>query len=356
MKRFATLFYLLVALFGAAPRSIAAGRYAVEKRLIEGHTTYHLMDSSRKMDFGVVPDIGNLAYEFKDNGKDVLIPVTSFKSFLEKHWFCCGIPILAPWADRIDEMGYYFQGKKYLLNDGMGNLLHVPPDNLPLHGVLVFDSRWQVIKSGASDADGAFITSRMDFYKYPDLMEQFPFAHIMDVTYRLKDGKLENVTEIHADTAMPVAFGYHPYLKPDGPREGWSVSINARTHWIVDNHQRLIPTGETEPAQNYIPRVNQFTLGKRFIDDGFSDLDRDSQGHGHFWVKGEHEKIELVFGKDYPVGHVYAPPDNTLICMEPETAVTNAFNLNHAGKYPQLIVAEPGKVFRATFWIVPTGF
>ena len=35
---------------------------------------------------------------------------------------------------------------------------------------------------------------------------------------------------------------------------------------------------------------------------------------------------------------------------------TNAFNLQHEGKFKHLIVLAPGKTFEASFWIVPTGF
>ncbi len=77
---------------------------------------------------------------------------------------------------------------------------------------------------------------------------------------------------------------------------------------------------------------------------------------GHYWVKGKTEKVELVFGKGFTFGHVWAPLDKTLICLEPETSITNAFNLNHEGKFPGLTVLEPGKTFKASFWIVPSGY
>lgn len=128
--------------------------YAVKKEVVEGHATYHLLDSKLKMDFGIVPDIGNFAYQFKVDGKDVLIPVESFRDYLEKHTFGWGIPFLAPWANRLDHDYYYFEGKKYLLNDSLGNILR---DNFrqPMHGLLVFEPRWKVVNTGATAADGS---------------------------------------------------------------------------------------------------------------------------------------------------------------------------------------------------------
>jgi aldose 1-epimerase len=339
----------------AAPKK--AGNYSVTKKTVEGHTTYHLRDAARKMEVGVVPDIGNFAYEFKANGKDVLIAPESFRAYLEQRWFGWGIPFLAPYANRIDQEYYYFQGKKYLLNDTLGNILRVPPNNYPLHGLLVFDPRWEVVKSGGSEAGGAFITSRLEFYKYPDLMANFPFAHVYEVTYRLKDGRLECTTQVTnvGNSAMPVHFGYHPYFRPDGPRADWTVSIGAKKHWLTE--RELIPTGETEPTDKFLPGATQgMKLGNTFVDAGFSDLDRDAKGLGHIWVKGQTEKIEVIYGKAFDYGIVYAPLDNTLICIEPQTGPTNAFNLEHEGKFKGLLTLEPGQTFKASYWIVPTGF
>jgi len=364
-SRFAVVCFLaLIIPFGQRGSAMPAegtpersGSYAVSKKVVEGHTTYHLIDSARNMDLGIAPDMGNFAYEFKVNGKDVLIPPESFKSYLEKRWFGSGIPFLAPFANRIDGDHYYFQGKKYLLNDSLGNILHVPPKNFPLHGVIVFDPRWEVVESGASDTQGAFVTSRLEFYKYPDLMAQFPFAHVYEVTYRLKDGKLECTTKVEniGGSPMPVHFGYHPYFRPEGPREEWTISVGAEKHWIVD--EALIPSGETEPTESFLAGVTKsFTLGKQFIDDGFSALKRDSEGHGRIWVRGKTGKIEVVYGKEFDFAIVYAPLDNTLICIEPQTGPTNAFNLVHEGKFKGLIALDPGKSFSATYWIVPSGY
>ncbi len=333
------------------------GKYSVSKKIVEGHTTYHLFDSSRKMDFGVVPEIGNLGYEFKVKGKDVLIPPESLEGYLHKRGFCCGSPFLWPWANRIDRDDYYFQERKYLLNGALGNLQR-DQFNQVIHGLLVFDSRWEVVKTAASDAGGASLTSRFEFYKYPDLMAQFPFAHTLEVTYRLKDGRLETTTAVknigRAD--MPVMMAYHPYFRPDGNREEWKLSIGTRTHWLPS--KQLISTGETEPIEKFLPGARDLTLGKTFLDDVFSGFDRSKDGLGRVIVKGKTQEIEMIYGKEFDFAVIYAPlpPNGPLICIEPQTGPTNAFNLNHDGKFPGLFVLGPGKIFKATFWIVPTGY
>ena len=357
MKVRNTVVWFLLAFFSVTPGGLAVGKYAVTKRVVEGHPTYHLLDARRKMDFGLVPDIGNFGYEFKVNGKDVFIPPESFKSYLEKRWFCCGNPFLAPWANRIDQDYYYFRDKKYLLNDALGNLLRDQFKQV-IHGLLVFDPRWEVVKTSASDTQGAFITSRFEFYKYPDLMAQFPFAHTLDVTHRLKDGKLEVTTAVSnvGRAPMPVMMAYHPYFRPDGDREEWTVSNAARNTWVLNDH--LTPTGEKESTEKLMPDAKNFQLGKTFLDNLFSDLERGPDGLARFWVKGKSQKVEVVYGKEFGFAVIYAPlpPNEPLICIEPQTGPTNAFNLNHDGKFPGLVALEPGKVFKASFWIVPSGF
>ena len=356
MKIRCVLLALMCILLSLPLGGFAVESYSVKKEIVEGHATYHLLDSKLKMEVGIVPDIGNFAYQFKVNGKDVLIPLESFTGYPEKQTFGWGIPFLAPWANRIDNDYYYFEGKKYLLNDSLGNFRR---DNFkqPIHGLLVYESRWKVVKIGSSDVDGAFIVSRLDFYKYPDLMAQFPFAQVYEMTYRLKDGKLECTTRATnvGNSDLPVHFAFHPYFHPDGPREQWKLTIGAQKHWFVT--KQLIPTGETEPTDKFRPGITKrVTLDQTFVDDGFSEFARDANGLGHVVIQGKTQKIEVLYSKGFDYAIVYAPLDKTLVCAEPQTGPTNAFNLQHEGKFKDLIILAPGKTFEASFWIVPTGF
>ena len=98
----------------------------------------------------------------------------------------------------------------------------------------------------------AWVTCRLDFYKIPQFMKQFPFAHTITMTYRVSDGALEVHTRLDnlSNEPMPVVIGYHPIFElPDGNRNDWTVSVDAKTHWI-EIPQRL-PTGETQPIENF---------------------------------------------------------------------------------------------------------
>src|SRR5207253_8462609 len=69
----------------------------------------------------------------------------------------------------------------------------------------LYATQWEVVEAKA-DRNAAWVTSRLDFYRQPDWMAQFPFAHSIEMTYRLVDGALEVLTKLHnlSNEAMPV--------------------------------------------------------------------------------------------------------------------------------------------------------
>ncbi|HEY1239373.1 MAG TPA: aldose 1-epimerase [Bryobacteraceae bacterium] len=310
-----------------------------------------LADSRREMEVRLAPSIGNIAYSFTVKGKDVLwFPFSSLEA-LKSQPALCGIPFLAPWANRIDGDAYWVNGKQFVLHPALGNLRR-DSFGQPIHGLLSFSAEWKLVAAGA-DARSAYATSRLEFARYPGMMAQFPFAHSITMTYRLEEGSLAVETSIHnlSVEPMPVAIGFHPYFRlADAPRDDWSVHLAAREHLRLNEH--LIPTGERQPVGFSDPHP----LRTRHLDDVFSDLIRDADGAARFWVEGKRQRITVAYGPKYPVAVVYAPQGRDLICFEPMAAVTNAFNLAHAGIYRELQAIEPGGEWRETFTITPSDF
>ncbi len=93
-----------------------------------------------------------------------------------------GIPLLAPWANRIDGLEYFANRRKYRLNPALENL-RFDLNQLPIHGLVLFTDRWKVIAQ-----DQQSVTSRLEFWKSPDWMAQFPFAHAIEMTHRFENG------------------------------------------------------------------------------------------------------------------------------------------------------------------------
>ena len=152
------------------------------------------------------------------------------------------------------------------------------------------------------------MTSRLEFWKHPELMAQFPFAHSIEMTSRLHDGMLEVRTTIENLSAdpMPVGIGYHPYFQlHDAPRDQWKVHLAARDHLALS--KMLIPTGERKPVE--FPRL--FPLAGVALDDVFGGLVRDgfSNASRHF-LRGRRARKNLgdLRAEIYLVAVVYAPP------------------------------------------------
>jgi aldose 1-epimerase len=328
-----------------------AADYTARQTTSDGIIDVVLTDTKRNQEARIAPELGNNAYEYKVNGKRVLwSPYQTLKEFKDKPTQV-GNPFLAPWANRMKGEEYFVNGKKYVLNPNLGN--YRPDGNKnPIHGLIVF-AKWSVVKVHA-DNKGAYVTSRLEFWKNPQWMAQFPFAHTYEMTYRLANGMLECETKIdnHSTEAMPVAIGFHTYYTlHDAPRDEWTVHLPAKDRVVAD--AQLIPTGERKP--NEVPA--EAKLRDYSFDDGFTTLERDAQGRAVFWVKGKQEKISVLYGPNYPVSVVWAPKGRgQFICFEPMAGVTNAINLGHAGKYPDLQKIAAGGVWKESFWVKPEGF
>ncbi len=325
--------------------------YSAERIKVDGIDVVRLRDSARGIEVSVVPSIGNNAYEMRVNGRNIFwSPYQTLKELKDKP-VQAGNPLLAPWANRIDGDSYWTNGKKYLLNPGLGNFRYDGNHN-PIHGLLAFAGEWKVVSVEATAAS-ASVTSELEFWRRPDWMAQFPFAHKLSMTYRLKDGALEVETAIEnlSVEAMPLSLGYHSYYKlDDSPRDDWAVHVPARDHMILSG--KLIPTGEREPVTLADPQV----LRDFKLDDVFAALVRDPEGRAEFRLLGKNQRIRVLFGRKFDVGVVFAPPGRGFVCFEPMAGLTNAFNLAHAGLYPGLQTIPPGGTWKESFWIVPEGF
>lgn len=322
--------------------------YSARQATIDGIDVVQLADTSRDMRVSIAPSIGNIAYEFSVHEKNYLWFPFAGPAELKAAPKLCGIPFLAPWANRMDGIEYWINERRYVLNRGFGNL-RWDPNRKPIHGLLLFSPRWSVVSVDA-DSECAATACRLEFWKYPELMTHFPFAHEIRMTYRLAGGTLQVEVAIEnlCDQPLPVAVGHHPYFQlHDVPRNEWRVHIAARDHLVLDEF--LIPTGERRPVEFADPHP----LQARPLDDVFANLIREPDGTAQFRVMGGREQITVTYGPNYRVAIVYAPQGRDFICFEPMAAITNAFNLAHSGAYTELQSIPPGGQWRESVWVIP---
>src|SRR6266446_2919182 len=75
-----------------------------------------LEDSAHQIRVSIVPRVGNVAFEMRVKGKNVLrFPHADVEEFRSRPGLN-GIPFLGPWANRLDEQAFYVNGKRYAFN------------------------------------------------------------------------------------------------------------------------------------------------------------------------------------------------------------------------------------------------
>ena len=349
-----------------------------------------LEDKKHQTVVSIITSVGNMAYEMTVKGHNILrFTLPSIDELRAKPAGMHGIPFMGPWANRLDEQAFYANGTRYPFDMQLGNVNGA----IPIHGFMSRTDQWQVIEA-KHDGKSAWVTSRLETHRQPSWMKQWPFAHTIDMTYRLQDGVLEVFTKVTnlAAEPMPVSIGYHPFYQlTDSPREEWTVSIPARTRWLL-SYQK-VPTGKTEPVDTFFPG-GKGALKDYNLDDVFSDLVRDAQGRATVTLKGRKQQLDISQGANYKSLVIYSPnplntglgsqipppspnapaaapvargtgpgpaPANTLatpnfICFEPMAGITNALNLAHKGVYKELQHIKPGGTWQESFWIKPSGF
>ncbi len=219
--------------------------------------------------------------------------------------------------------------------------MRVDGNGLPIHGVVGGLLAWELagtLAGGASGGgEGASLSARLSWSDArPELFEVFPFRHDLIYDARLRDGRLEIELTVHAcgEDAVPVAFGFHPYLAPPGDsRERWLIELPAMRALALDPQQ--IPAG---PGRELA--AEGFELDGREYDDGFDSVAEPAR----FSVAGAGRRIELTFLQGYPCAQVFAPRTGQFICFEPMTAPANALRSGEG-----LRMVAPGERFAASF-------
>lgn len=242
-----------------------------------------------------------------------------------------GIPILYPWANRLGGDTYTAENVTTTLVPGH-NGVRPDPAGLPIHGVLAAYPGWRVTSESPDE-----LAAELDFGADPGLLASFPFPHVLAVTIRLHERTLTIRTTVTAtgDAAVPLCFGFHPYLHlPEAARSQWVIETPRLRHLSLD--QRGLPTGETSVCA---PRSEQ--LGAKAFDDAYDEVEDGAV----FAVAGGGRRLEVHFERGYPAAQIFAPPGEDLICFEPMAAPTDALR---RGGYR---TAPPGQPATAVFRI-----
>jgi len=294
-----------------------------------------ILEGSRRLAAGdlsadFLPGFGMLGASLRRRGVELLRRVDDLEAAAARG-STAGIPLLHPWANRLEGPRYRAAGRDVAL-DMSSPLLHADENGLPIHGVPWSRLAWDVVEA-TSDR----LVARLD-WRTEALLAVFPFPHTLEMAVALAPEALSIATTLSAgaEGPVPVAFGFHPYVGISGaPRGSWILELPSMRRLVLD--ARRLPTGADEPFP-----AERAPLGGRAFDDAFA-LD---EGGATLAISAGGRRIALELLEGYRYAQVYAPPDADFVALEPMTAPANALASGRG-----LTTVSPGGSFRAAFRI-----
>jgi aldose 1-epimerase len=252
-----------------------------------------------------------------------------------------GWPILFPFPNRMAKGEFTFGGKtcRFPLRSGMGHAIHGFANTQP----------WRVTATGTQD--GASVTGATDTETNPALKQHWPWPCRLTVTYKLKGLALTMtaVAENLGTELMPFGFGIHPYhplpLTAAGSRGACEIRVPCKEQ--MELTPDCIPTGKRLPTTAW---RGFHALGTNTLDDVFTTTTLDANGSACV-LRDPTAQWEVTMRADTAFRHwvVYAPGKRSVVCFEPYTCVTDAFNLHARGVSDTgFATLEPGKPWRGT--------
>ncbi len=290
-------------------------------------------DSSGDM-ISFLPSYGACINRLVLKQNDILDGLRDLEMLQHRHGFRTAW--LFPWANRVRNGKYTFQGKSHQLP------VNESRRNNALHG-FAFKQKFLLEDVGLSEKIAtAHLSWQYDGhfpgYPYPfdlDLFYEFTVNEGLRASYSIKNqGQFD----------MPFVSGWHPYFRfAEGMADDWYLQLPRMNH----RHQvdkQMIPTGQTEQYDHF----EQLRLvGNTQFDHCFEVEAREGRVEAilansaynsklHLWQETGHHKYNFL--------QVYIPPHRKTLALEPMSSNVNAFNNGD-----ELIVLGPGESNEASF-------
>ena len=272
-----------------------------------------------------LPDLGLTGVSLRCRGREHLALPGGLRAL--RTGATLGLPLLAPWANRLGSRHYRAAGVDV---DLAGLPLGTDTNGLPIHGLLVGKPGWRLDRRSAGGERAGFRAS-IDVDA-----PAFPYPHRIEVSVVAHEQSLALDTTVipTGRRRVPVAFGWHPYLRlPGTPRSQWHLRLPSRTHLALD--ERRAPDG-SDSSQRH-GRAN----GSAGAPSMTCTSSAASAGW-HWWPRTSRRSRSAVDPGTRTRRCGYRP-DDPFAALEPMTAATNSLV---EGTTP---LVEPGDSFTARF-------
>lgn len=226
-----------------------------------------------------------------------------------------GAAVLIPFANRVRDHTYRFEGKTYQLPVDSGN--H------SIHG-LVRHVKWDVLQKEDDSVELGYVLTDPG---YPSRLHNIVKYRIDGQSFTTKF-EIENIGERNS----PVMIGVHPYFLTPGD---WDITADKPVKRL-EYADRYFPTGEmTDFSMHQLTSKSGTAFDNCFLGDGDLHL---HNGMNHILIERENMPYFQVYNGEYAEGKSVA--------IEPMTGAPDSFN-NKLG----LITIEPGGKFVCSYTI-----
>jgi aldose 1-epimerase len=237
--------------------------------------------------------------------------------------------VMVPFANRIDDARYVFDGEPYDLQPGVEGA-----SRAARHG-FVRGVEFDIVTLAADDT-AASVTFTTQAIR-PGVHPGYPFAIDLAVTYVLDASGLTVKASMRnvGRHAAPCFFGWHPYFRlGDGPIEQWELQIPAAT--VVRTDADFIPLrGDAarvpmaqEPALDF--RQAQ-AIGARELNHAYADLQPDADGRARTRLRDPNSGLAIAVWQRSGVMLAFTADTVTRdvrrsVALEPMESWADAFN------------------------------
>jgi galactose mutarotase-like enzyme len=281
------------------------------------------------------PKLGMIGCSLRHEVEELLYQGEGLSAYADKG-STFALPFLHPWANRVSAWAFDLGPRRVRLAEDSPIVHRDAATATAIHGLLAASPYWQVIDAGADT-----LTAELDFGAVPQYVAAFPFPHLVRYTATLAGTSLMVTITVQAtaDVAVPVSFGFHPYLTlPGSNRRDWWIELPVKSRALLD--ERMLPTGE---LLSVAPGELDGPLADRTFDTSFPELNGERPA---FVLADARRRLTLTHAAGYPVSQVYAPERSQFICFEPMTAPVNALISGDGLRW-----VTPGERFTASFAI-----
>lgn len=273
---------------------------------------------------------GNLC-AWKVDGQDMLLSPASFDPEARGGY---GLPVMFPYANRLVDGKFKFEGKEYeMMMDGRLRIMHGLVGSEPFE-----------VGDLCADDDKAAATISVEIKPGTVMYTVYPFHLKLYMTYSISACGLAldwKVVNLEKDKRSPFGFGVHTYFNKVDSVEDTFVKVPTYQLMETDNcypTRKIIDTeGTTYDLQNFRK------LSELNLDNLYAGLSSDVTAEIEYRASGR--KLLLNASDDMKYMILFTPPRLPGFCLENQTNCTNGHNFDYEGKkrMANLIVLEPGE-------------